>query len=175
MRALIDFMNLVHPWLGGVGTDLPFPPDDLPGQINLLGTILSANGFGDAGTVIVCDGAMPKGVSGNPASGVAIRFAGPGREADALIEELIEADTGPRHLLVVSSDRRILRAAQRRRAHIATSEAFLRRLKNVPDNNDDDGPGEGGNSPRRNAPLSEEEVESWLTEFGISQESDTES
>lgn len=159
MRVLVDFMNLLHPWLQGAGGDLPLPPDDLPGQVNLLGRILAANGFDDPGTVIVCDGAMPAGWAGSAGSRIRVRFAGGGREADEVLEELIGSDTGPRHLLVVSSDRRVQRAAQRRRARVASAEAFLARLR-VPG----PAPGERLVPPTS---LSADEVDAWLKAFGL--------
>ena len=48
--------------------------------------------------------------------GMAIRFAPREIDADTLIEELIQADTSPKRLTVVSSDHRIQNAARRRRA-----------------------------------------------------------
>ena len=160
MRVVIDFMNLLHAWIGAAREGLPLPPDDLPGQVNLLGRLLAKRGIAGEGSVIVCDGALPPGWSGEGSSGISVRFAGPGREADEVIEGLIAADTAPRRLLVVSSDRRILRAGQRRRARTATSEAFLNQVARAP----------GGDRPealRPDTALDDDEIARWLDEFGL--------
>jgi hypothetical protein len=46
-------------------------------------------------------------------------------DADSLIEELVEDDTAPTHLVVVSSDRRLQVAARRRRAKAVSCEEWL--------------------------------------------------
>jgi predicted RNA-binding protein with PIN domain len=66
--------------------------------------------------------------------GMTVRYASDYTDADALIEQLIEEHHSPRKLLVVSSDHRVQRAAQRRRAvHIDSerwySELWQRRLE----------------------------------------------
>jgi hypothetical protein len=64
--------------------------------------------------------------------GIAVRFAGPDREADDLIEELIRSDTSPRRLTVVSSDHRLHRAAKRRRAARVDSDVWFRQFARRP-------------------------------------------
>ena len=61
--------------------------------------------------------------------GLAVRFALRGGSADELIEELIAAEPDPRHLLVVSSDHRVQRAARQRGAQYVDSEAWQAELK----------------------------------------------
>lgn len=56
--------------------------------------------------------------------GVMARFASAYADADALLEELIQRDSAPRQLTVVSSDHRLHRAARRRRARAIDSEAW---------------------------------------------------
>jgi len=55
-------------------------------------------------------------------------WSGPGREADDVIEDLIGKASDPRRLLVVSSDRRLRKAAKRRRCKWLDSESFLRTI-----------------------------------------------
>lgn len=55
--------------------------------------------------------------------GLTVRFAASYDDADALIEELIAADTSPRRL-TVSSDHRLQRAAARRRARSVDSDRW---------------------------------------------------
>jgi predicted RNA-binding protein with PIN domain len=91
-----------------------------------------------------------------------IHFSSEYDNADELIEELIEAHSVPKSLLVVSSDHRLQRAARRRKAPFVDSDvwfadALRRRAAN-----------------RRPTPivarptgnLSTEEIDYWLSEFG---------
>src|ERR1700746_1524702 len=59
------------------------------------------------------------------AGGITVRFAGPGKEADDTIEELIAAHSAPRQILLVSSDHRLQRSAQKRRGTFTDSEEFV--------------------------------------------------
>jgi len=92
-----------------------------------------------------------------------VRFARGYEDADALIKELIRAETAPRRLTVVSSDHRLHRAARRRRARAVDSdvwyaEVIRRRL-------DRQHPTE--TLPAKpHVPLSEAEVAEWLEQFG---------
>lgn len=65
---------------------------------------------------------------GREIAGMDVLYAGAGREADDVIELLIARDSAPRRLLVVSTDRRLVRAARRRRAQSLTSQQFLAQL-----------------------------------------------
>ena len=95
--------------------------------------------------------------------GLTVRFARGYENADALIEELICAETAPRQLTVVSSDHRLHRAARRRRARAVDSDGWYaeilrRRL-------------DRRQSPpalpaKPHVPLSEAEVAAWLERFG---------
>jgi hypothetical protein len=49
-------------------------------------------------------------------------------DADALLEELIARHSAPRKLTVVSSDRRLQRAARRRKARVMDSQAWYEEL-----------------------------------------------
>ena len=91
-----------------------------------------------------------------------IHFSSEYDNADELIEELIEAHSVPKSLLVVSSDHRLQRAARRRKAPFVDSDVWfadaLRRRA----------------ASRRPEPivarpagnLSTEEIDYWLSEFG---------
>jgi uncharacterized protein len=56
--------------------------------------------------------------------GLTVRFAAGYEEADNLLEELIEDHPAPHTLTVVSGDRRIQRAARRRKARAIDSDAW---------------------------------------------------
>ncbi|MEQ8318511.1 MAG: NYN domain-containing protein [Phycisphaerales bacterium] len=116
---------------------------DLPG----LARLISTSRYGRRRAVLVSDGVGPSRAndaalasetgapeatntapSGKEVAGLDVVYAGANQEADDVIELLLARDTAPRRLLVVSTDRRLIRAARRRRAQSITSEAFLRHL-----------------------------------------------
>lgn len=77
-------------------------------------------------TTIVFDAAMaPPGLPREQAwEGITVRFAPRKATADEVLEELIAAAADPRHLLVVSSDHRVQRAARQRGAQWIDSEKW---------------------------------------------------
>ena len=92
-----------------------------------------------------------------------VRYARDYPDADSLIEELIQSDSAPRSLLVVSSDHRIQRAARRRRAGMIDSDLWYadlwqRRAQSL-------------SSQQRPSPekpmgdLSAAEIDYWVNEF----------
>jgi uncharacterized protein len=91
-----------------------------------------------------------------------IHFSSEYDNADELIEELIEACSVPKSLLVVSSDHRLQRAARRRKAPFVDSDVWFadalrrRAAMRVP-------------APivaKPAGPITSEEIDYWLTEFG---------
>jgi hypothetical protein len=113
---------------------------------------------------VVFDGAGPADRSDfDTITNVEIVFAGFSHDADTVIEEKIKANTSPRRLTVVSSDRRLRKAAVARKAGVMKSEEFwelvrkeLRRKK-----------------PRKKEPeekregLTQGETDKWLEVFGL--------
>jgi predicted RNA-binding protein with PIN domain len=95
--------------------------------------------------------------------GVEVLFAGLGRDADTMIEEKIAANTGPRNLIVVSSDNRLRQAARARKAESVKSEDFWVRL--VKDLERPRRAAEEPNGKMRG--LSEGETDQWLDFFGL--------
>jgi predicted RNA-binding protein with PIN domain len=74
---------------------------------------------------IVFDGIGPPDKSGfDEISSLEVFFTGRSTDADTVIETKIKADTSPRRLIVVSSDRRIRKAAHTRKAIPVRSEKF---------------------------------------------------
>ena len=140
---LIDTSNVLH----AIGV----LPEHLS-SLDVLGLarLISASRYGKRRAVLVCDGVGPVSAaggagaggdahggtlattntapSGREIAGLDVVYAGANQEADDVIELLLARDTAPRRLLVVSTDRRLVRAANRRRAQSITSEAFLRHL-----------------------------------------------
>ncbi len=120
-----------------------------------------------AQTTIVFDASQAQDSSRDSISkqSVSIIFAHEHPQADDLLEELIRQHPSPKSLTVVSSDHRIQRCAKARRAQSVDSESFLDRLeKRGPIS---PGSSVGINEPQKsNQPLTEEQVNYWLREFG---------
>ena len=94
--------------------------------------------------------------------GIVVCFADKYDDADSLIEELIQQDTAPKRLTVVSSDHRIHRAAHRRGATAVDSDVWFSeivRLRRERVQSGDQTPSKPG------ASINESEVEFWLREF----------
>lgn len=126
---LVDTYNVLHHPLA----HRELPPDAGPAE---LAALIAAGRHRRGRAVLVCDG-MPRRMGPMVERCAELRFrveqadviyAGPGRDADALIERLIEAESAPRRMSVVSSDRRLQKAARRRRAKVIPSDDFLRSL-----------------------------------------------
>jgi len=130
---LIDGYNLLH----AAGLALPrYGPGDLHRRrarlLQKLGELLDLEV--QARTTVVFDARRDPPESAPPQTERLIRvvFAPAPLEADDLIEQLLARHSAPRQLLVVSSDRRLRRAAQRRGAASLTSEAFLDQIEDEP-------------------------------------------
>jgi hypothetical protein len=83
----------------------------------------------DTATVIF-DGKAQRGQhwTDDQAGLVQVLYSGPQSDADTQLEVKIQDNTAPRRLVVVSSDRRVRRAARRRRAKSVTSPDYLASL-----------------------------------------------
>lgn len=155
MPLIVDTYNVLH-------SGLPEAPDEPGADILHLARRIESSVFVGQPVFLVCDGVPPPNATiPSPSFGCRILFAGPGREADTLIEELIAADTAPAALTVVSSDRRILKAARRRRAAVLTSPAFLIALRQPRPVNP-----AAHQLPPVSRELNDREVDQWLREFG---------
>ena len=119
---------------------------------------------GDRGE-IVFDGTGPsdKGVF-DSISSLDVFFAGLGSDADTVIEDKIRASTATREMTVISSDRRLRRAAQSGRARAMKADEFWsmvqkelsrKRIEQEP--------------PAKQRGLSESETDQWLEMFGLDQ------
>ncbi len=116
-------------------------------------------------TTVVFDGAQaPPGLPRESEfAGMRVVFSRSGEEADDVIEGLIQQDTSPRQLTVVSSDHRLHRAARRRQAKAVDSEQWCqqRRVqrsvadpKSVPQQKSDD------------PTIDDQDVAEWMEIFG---------
>lgn len=114
---------------------------------------------------IVFDGTGPqdKSVFDN-ISNLEVLFAGRATDADTVIEHKIRSNTAPKRLTIVSSDRRLRKATQTRKAKTLKSEAFWVGLQK-----------EFSRKKRPKEPaekrqgLSESETGQWMQFFGLEQ------
>ena len=92
-------------------------------------------------------------------------FSGRNKDADKVIEDKITANTAPRRLLVVSSDRRLRVAARKRKATSIKAEAFWESVISEMDRKP------GPREPReKREGITESETEQWLKSFGLDEE-----
>ncbi len=95
--------------------------------------------------------------------GITVRFAEKYESADEQIEELIRTESAPRRLVVVSGDRRIQRAARRRKAKAVASDVWYAELVRARRQRAQ----AGAETPDRPpVPLLEEDVNYWINQFG---------
>jgi predicted RNA-binding protein with PIN domain len=101
--------------------------------------------------------------------GLTLIFAYGDESADARMEVLIAAHSAPKSLTVVSTDRRIRKAAHRRRARVQTADQFLDFLDDLqtakarihaPGNR------EPPHTSATEQPMSDQERSHWIAEFG---------
>lgn len=158
MALVIDTYNLLHATM----------PPSLAGLDEMgLCRLLARSEFAGQRMVMVCDGRPKPHAPAGTFDGVEVVYSGSDRTADDVIMELIERDTAPRRLVVVSSDRAIQAAARRRRAYAFSADAFIRLLMHSR-------PTTSSAPARPTEPLTEEQVEHWLREFGIKDEAEKE-
>lgn len=161
MPYLIDGYNLLYAMgvlHGRVG------PDGLAkARLNLLGILAVAHATEAADVTVVFDaaGAPPGVVDHDTYQGLNIRYAVHHAQADDLIEELIQHDSAPRHLSVVSDDHRLQRAARQRGCVVLSCADYLdllervRRRRRPPPQT----------PPEKKEHLSDAETQAWLKEF----------
>ena len=101
--------------------------------------------------------------------GLTVQFARNPEGADALIEELIQSDTSPRKLTVVSSDHRLHRAARRRKAKAVDSDVWYAAVLASRQSRQRDDEDAQSTKPTN---ATAEEVQHWLREFGVEDDTD---
>jgi predicted RNA-binding protein with PIN domain len=123
-----------------------------------------------AETTVVLDASVPPSDFPRVSTyrGLSVVFALGDENADARIEELIDADSNPKALTVVSSDNRIRLAASRRRCRWLSAEKYWELLDNLKEARARKPPAKPG--PAGRGPASESESEDdasyWLGVFG---------
>lgn len=129
MDYLIDGYNLLH--FAGLARARYGPGDFDRARRRLLGRLArELNQSERTRTIVVFDGRhAPGALRGESLThGIRVLFSPEGLEADDTIEDLIRRHSAPRQLTIVSSDRRLRRAARARSAHCLDSDAFLERF-----------------------------------------------
>ncbi|MGP1272237.1 MAG: NYN domain-containing protein [Phycisphaerales bacterium] len=128
---LVDSYNVLH---------TPRALRELPDHASAedLAGLIAVSRYRRRRAVLIYDGGPPPGGLSPAAEplapfrfrveGVEVLFAGPGHDADSLIETMLQAESAPGRLVVVSSDRRLVRAAGRAGAASIPSETFVSRL-----------------------------------------------
>jgi hypothetical protein len=113
--------------------------------------------------VIIFDGSGPPDKSGfDYIANLEILFAGPGADADTVIEDKICASTAPKRMTVVSNDRRLRRAARARKCTSMKTEVFWADiLKELCRKRPESEPA------AKRFGLSDSETDQWLDAFGI--------
>jgi len=153
----IDGHNLLHAVLKAEDAPEAFGDLELCG---IVGRYIELTGRPG---VMVFDGAGPRDKSGfDDVGNLEVVFAGLGADADTVIEDKISASTAPKRLAVVSSDRRLRKAALTRKCTSIKSEAFwedvCRQLSRKR-------PAQEPAAKRQG--LSESETDQWLDAFGF--------
>ncbi len=154
---IIDGYNLLHAALNseeacGASKDVEL--------CRIVGRYL--NIIGRSGEMIF-DGTGPPDKSGfDGISNLEVIFTGLSADADTVIEDKIIASTAPKRLTVVSSDRRLRKAAHARRCNSLKSDVFW---ANVQKQLDRKRPAREPAAKRQG--LSESETDQWLDVFGF--------
>jgi len=156
---IIDGHNLLH-------SIQKEDPDSGPisdvGLCRIVGRYLKL--IGQSGAIIF-DGTGPRDKSGfDDISNLEVFFAGLGTDTDTVIEDKITASTAPKRLIIVSSDRRLRKAARARKATSVKSEVFwnniqkqLSRKKTIKE------------PTAKRQGLTDGETKQWLEFFGLEQ------
>lgn len=154
MPLIVDCYNVLHAEM----------PQRLAGlDENGLCRALAQSPWRGDRIVVVCDGSVkPHTPAVSPVEGVELVYSGPGRSADDVIIGLIDADSAPRSVTVVSSDRQIQKAARKRRCTVIASSRFVHLLAA---GFSGQGGGAGENKPA--GTLTERETQQWLKRFGV--------
>lgn len=172
-KTLIDGYNLLfQSQLVGKGRGRQWLPAARQRLVQLLHTGLSPQILQTTHLVFDAPSVGPAPEPERHSTGLQVVYAVNYSEADDLLEEIIRQHPTPKQLTVVSSDQRIRRCAQARRAVSLDSEAFLEQLEQgtfaLSQPASKAGSESSADLPTTLEPehLSEDEIAYWLKEFG---------
>jgi hypothetical protein len=180
---VVDAYNVLH-------TQGVLPPHLAGPEVHELIEMIGASRYKRHRAIVVCDGVPGVEARGTGSGGaneamarksreerrsghasVDVVFAGPGREADEAIETILQSHSAARRMLVVSTDRRIRRAAAKAGATSMTSGDFLRDI--AADLERHKGAGLSHRpSFATDLPLSRLDVAYWLAHMGLEGEAE---
>lgn len=161
MPYLVDGNNLM-PALADAGPEV--------GREGLCRLLLPLLEQGETAHVVFDGPVPPAGVAAQIArTGVKVTWSGP-RTADEVILKLLAQDTAPKLLTVVSTDKEIRRAAERRRCKAVTSQEFAAKLLHIDAARHKPKAPKSPESRAKQKGLSDQETRRWLKEFGFDEQ-----
>lgn len=158
MHLIVDAFNVLHSWGGG-------PEPGGYAELQSLSGLIARSRYADGKVSIVCDGGQFRATRPAFSAPCKVIFAGPGKDADGLIESIVRRDSAPRSLVVASSDRRLQRAVRKRGGRWVSSSQFLGQVVR-----DSAAPARLPIRPAfaQKTPLQADAVREWMNEFDIS-------
>jgi uncharacterized protein len=158
---IIDGYNLLHAM--GVLSGRVGPGGLAKARLRLLGLVHGTFADKAPSVTVVFDasGALPGASEEATYQGVHVRYALGKKEADDVIEQLVQEASAPKSLHVVSDDHRVQQAARRRHCVVLGCEAFLvwvdhyRRQQQT----------RTAEVPEKQEKVSPQETQRWLAEF----------
>jgi predicted RNA-binding protein with PIN domain len=152
MPYLIDGNNLLGSWGG---------PDAGGGRAEVVRRVAAFCRSRGARAVLVFDGAPFRPDLGDQELGrVSLRFPSPGRDADSVIRDLVEAAPHPGEILVVTSDKALYSYVRTRGASVLRAHEWNLIARGTPPR-----PRGQARQAASEKPERETDVEGWLKRF----------
>ncbi len=155
---LIDAYNVLH-------TTGILPPELAGPDLGDLAGLIRMSRYASREFRLVCDGLIDRRARAHLDS--AVMEAGPGQQADDLIEWLVRTDTARSRLTIVSSDRRLRRFASAQGCGSLISQLFLEHLAEDHDLQRRAGRRARAITALPPLPLGFEDTAAWMEEFGL--------
>ncbi len=152
---MIDTWNVLHQT--GI-----LPPESAGIGVQGLAKLIQGSRWGSERITLVCDGTPSELGAGGPR--IQTVFTGPSRTADDEIMQRVSNSSSARNILVVTSDREIIRSIKTKGAQHIGSAAFLQSLV-------DDVRHPKQKKVHRPSEISKSHAQEWRKEFGIEEQS----
>lgn len=160
MHYLIDAHNLIaqHPDI-----DLEDPNDEVKLVLAMRSWVAAQAAGRKRLVTLYFDGGLPGGRRADlSGAGIEVVFAPAGQPADNLLIRRIKKVRNPREYTLVTGDRQIIQAAQKRYMPVITAEAFAGRLVEEREKRQAAAKPAAGDDPT----ITADEVQEWLDLFG---------